>query len=175
MSVHGLLLKIWTEEERSCNNWFKKKKQTTLIFRQFEVTHQLTPSASTQANLYSLTLNISCRQPATHWTYWELCRGQAQTFTHCEAFFTVEPENNANVKVPGTVSAVLKHKVDYKQIRDVEEGQSSTCTTVNHQIRGIAHARRPFRQRMPDQTPDRTRQSSSRVPSHLSRVMEIWD
>uniref|UniRef100_A0A0E9PX26 Uncharacterized protein n=1 Tax=Anguilla anguilla TaxID=7936 RepID=A0A0E9PX26_ANGAN len=27
---------------------------------------QLTPSASTQANRYSLTLSINCKQPATH-------------------------------------------------------------------------------------------------------------
>lgn len=34
--------------------------------------HQFTPSASTQAKRYSLTLSISCRHPATHCTYWEL-------------------------------------------------------------------------------------------------------
>lgn len=34
--------------------------------------HQFTPSASTHAKRYSLTLSISCRHPATHCTYWEL-------------------------------------------------------------------------------------------------------
>ena len=49
------------------------------------ITHQLTPSASTHANLYSFTLSISWRQPATHWTYWELCNRQKPTFTQTEA------------------------------------------------------------------------------------------
>lgn len=44
--------------------------------------YQFTPSASTQANLYSFTLSISCRQPATHWTYWELCVGKTHIHTN---------------------------------------------------------------------------------------------
>lgn len=42
--------------------------------------YQFTPSASTQANLYSFTLSINCRQPATHWTYWELCVRNTHTY-----------------------------------------------------------------------------------------------
>lgn len=84
----------------------------------------------------------------------------------------MEPENKANVTVPGTVSAALRHGAVYKQSANVEEGQSSTCNTVTDQIRGIAHARRPFGNNMLDHTPNSTRQSGSRVPSHLSRVME---
>ena len=38
-------------------------------FAGYVQTHQFTPSASTQAKRYSLTLSISWRQPATHWTY----------------------------------------------------------------------------------------------------------
>lgn len=42
--------------------------------------HQFTPSASTQAKRYSLTRSISCRHPATHCTYWELCAGRSTAF-----------------------------------------------------------------------------------------------
>lgn len=90
----------------------------SILSRLSKATHQFTPSASTQANLYSLTLNISWRQPATHWTYWELCRGQGQTFTHAGAgALAVDQENKASVRGPITISAVLKHGVVDKQIQ----------------------------------------------------------
>lgn len=60
----------------------KKKKNTFIsVIKRYPTwqvrAHQFTPSASTQAKRYSLTRSISCRHPATHCTYWELCVGES--------------------------------------------------------------------------------------------------
>lgn len=133
--------------------------KTNTFLRQSEVTHQLTPSASTQANLYSLTLNISWRQPATHWTYWELCRGQAQTFTHCEAFRGARRRKQT---LKCQVQLVPFWNMEWTTSRYETWRRASPALALLSIIKSAAshmHVETVFWQRMLDQTPDRTRRS----------------
>lgn len=133
-------------------------------------THQLTPSASTQANLYSLTLNISWRQPATHWTYWELWK--CQRWTRDQSLVQVTQTNTMLEEVKNIFVVV------HKPGQHTEEHQSNTCTPAPTKPEPMhMQSRHIYVQYINTcQVTDSIEQyrataGGKRAPSHLSRVM----
>lgn len=120
-------------------------------FLRRKLTYQLTPSASTQANLYSFTLSISWRHPATHCTYWELCKRQTSSCRrkkkHSENFIMIRKHQEVNEqRAHGSVQTL--HYCHESNLRQC------TCS------RSETH------QHMPETTPQR-----GKSPSHLSGTM----
>lgn len=93
-------------------------------FLRRKLTYQLTPSASTQANLYSFTLSISWRHPATHCTYWELCKRQ-----------TSSCRRKKNIQKTSLWFGNIRRLMSREHM-----DRSKRCITVMSQTWGSAHA-----------------------------------
>lgn len=135
------------------------------LWKQEIITHQLTPSASTQANLYSLTFSMSWRHPATHWTYWELCERQRKSFTKTQQCVWVVEHRKNKTSLEDWVQWLASETWSGSNTRNRPVQNLHDChlsnpglSTCMPRILHTTHARS---------------QSSSTLPLHLSRNLRL--